>query len=237
MITGFYGKQGSGKTLLSVRSIFLNQYKYKQIYSNIHLEGIKYKPFDKEFFSDLQNLRIKDSLVFFDEIQEYFNSRTFRSSINMDMGTFTRQIRKANNLMIWTSQFMFQVDKVLRANTDVYVKAHSNCEGMNKKDVDIDKLLIWYEVFEVSAEGSFKRVKRQVLNEPGAFITMYDSSQLVSNDIITQNDEAKHFLNMLSHDLTGINKEVFKKEHHASLLRFAKMVKKKIFLIYKIKTK
>lgn len=237
MIIGFYGKQGSGKTLLAVRSVLKSYTKYENVYSNIKIFAIDHKDFDAQFFEDLTELKLKNSLILFDEIQEYMNARKFMSNLNMDYGTFIRQVRKLGNTLVWTSQFVYQVDKVLRSNTDNYIKVHSNYEGFNKKDVDLDKLAIWYEIFDMDAEGFMNLVSTKQLNSPSDFVNQYDSSQIVKNEVLDKNGECKYFLNMLCNELEGKYKTNFKAESYKDLCRFAKMVRTDIFKIYKIKNR
>lgn len=237
MIIGIYGKQGSGKTLLGIRSILQKKDHYEKIYSNIKIKGVKYKDFDEDFFSNLLELKIKNSLIFFDEIQEYINSRKFMSKANIDYGTFIRQVRKLGNTLIWTSQFIYQVDKVLRSNTDIFIKAYSNYEGYNKKEVVLEKLNIFYEVYSVDAEGFFNLISRKSLNNASVYALSYDSSEIVKNDNVTKNEECQYFLNMLCNKLEGKYDYNFKPEIKKDLVRFAKMVRIDIFKIYKIRNK
>lgn len=237
MIIGIYGKQGSGKTLLGVNTLLQKHKEYKSVYSNIVINGIQHKGFDAEFFDNLLELKIKDSLIFFDEIQEFMNSRKFMSVLNMDYGTFVRQVRKLGNTLIWTSQFVYQVDKVLRSNTDVYIKAHSNFEGLNKSMVDIRRLKINYEVFEVDAEGFLQLIANKSLNNPETVALRYDSSEIVKNDILDKNGELKLFLNNLCFEISGKYKYSFKNEQHKDLIRFAKMLRTDVFKILGLKNR
>jgi len=234
MIIGFYGKQGSGKTLLSVRTVIHRQKIFKNIYSNIEINGINHKHFSQEFFKDVLELKIKDALIFWDEIQEFVNSRKFMSSVNMDIGTFIRQCRKANNTLIWTSQFVYQVDKVLRSNTDVYIKAHSNYEGFNKSEVELKKLKIWYEIFEVSAEGILQLINKKLLKNAYVYAKLYDSSQLIKNEMNSQDDECLQYFNDLCYNLEPHGKK-YNPNIHPQLIRFAKNIRTDVFKIYKIK--
>src|SRR5690606_20800606 len=100
------GKQGSGKTALITKFI-IDYSKDKKIYSNYHLIGIDYTPitFDSTLERDKDKLDVlkvlkedtnyfNNSIMAFDEMHIYFDSRDFMNINNCIMQTFFSQLRK-----------------------------------------------------------------------------------------------------------------------------------------------
>lgn len=99
----YCGKQGSGKTYSVVE--FLKNNSDKQIYSNIHLKGIKYTYFSG--FDKLLELRSKqDVIIVYDEI---FTALTKSSKLNTDVLDFLSQMRKRKIIFLTTAQEWLEI--------------------------------------------------------------------------------------------------------------------------------
>ena len=104
----YCGKQGSGKTYSVVE--FLKNNSDKQIYSNIHLKGIKYTYFSG--FDKLLELRCKqDVIIVYDEI---FTALTKSSKLNTDVLDFLSQMRKRKIIFLTTAQEWLEIPITLR---------------------------------------------------------------------------------------------------------------------------
>lgn len=104
----YCGKQGSGKTYSSVE--FLNNNQDIPIFSNVHLNGIKYTYFSG--FEELLKLRNQhDCIILFDEI---FTALTKTTKINTDVLDFLSQMRKRQIIFITTAQEWLEISMTLR---------------------------------------------------------------------------------------------------------------------------
>lgn len=104
----YCGKQGSGKTYSVVE--FLKNNQDLPIYSNIHLEGIKYTYFNG--FDELLKLRDKSNcIIVYDEI---FTALTRSSKINQDILDFLSQMRKRGIIFLTTCQEWLEINITLR---------------------------------------------------------------------------------------------------------------------------
>ena len=104
----YCGKQGSGKTYSVVEFLLNNS--DKQIYSNVHLKGIRYTYFNG--FDELLKLRSKqDVIIVYDEI---FTALTKSSKINTDVLDFLSQMRKRKIIFLTTAQEWLEIPMTLR---------------------------------------------------------------------------------------------------------------------------
>lgn len=117
----YCGKQGSGKTYSSVE--FLSNNIDKPIYSNVHLNGIKYTYFSG--FDQLLELRNEhDCIILYDEI---FTALTKSSRITTDVLDFLSQMRKRQIIFITTAQEWLEISMTLRR----YCRYQIECEMRN----------------------------------------------------------------------------------------------------------
>jgi len=117
----YCGKQGSGKTYSAVE--FLNSNQNVPIYSNVHLEGIKYTYFSG--FNELLELRNEhDCIILYDEI---FTALTKTSKITTDVLDFLSQMRKRQIIFITTAQEWLEISMTLRR----YCRYQIECEMRN----------------------------------------------------------------------------------------------------------
>lgn len=117
----YCGKQGSGKTYSAVE--FLRENQDKEIYSNVHLKGIKYTYFNG--FDNLLKLRSKsDCIIVYDEI---FTALTRTSKMNSDVLDFLSQMRKRQIIFITTAQEWLEINMTLRR----YCRYQIDCRMIN----------------------------------------------------------------------------------------------------------
>jgi len=135
---GFYlaiGKQGSGKTAL-ITKLIVDNMDGRKVFSNYKLIGIDYTPvtFDNEKEEDkldvLKMLKedknyFNNSIMAFDEIQIYFDSRDFMKENSRIMQAFFSQLRKRNILLFGTTQYILNFDVRLRRQCmNVFLMKH-----------------------------------------------------------------------------------------------------------------
>ncbi len=140
-MNGFYlsiGKQGSGKTALITKLIVDNMKDKPRIFSNYHLIGIDYTPItfdntlerDKGKMDVLEKLRedknyFNNSIMAFDEIQIYFDSRDFMKENSRIMQGFFSQLRKRKVLLFGSTQYIMNFDVRLRRQCmNVFLMKH-----------------------------------------------------------------------------------------------------------------
>lgn len=117
----YCGKQGSGKTYSAVE--FLKENQDKEIYSNVHLKGIKYTYFNG--FDNLLKLRSKSNcIIVYDEI---FTALTKTSKMNSDVLDFLSQMRKRQIIFITTAQEWLEINMTLRR----YCRYQIDCRMIN----------------------------------------------------------------------------------------------------------
>lgn len=104
----YCGKEGSGKTYSLVEFLLHNQ--DLEIYSNVHLNGIKYTYFSG--FNELLKLKDKHNcIIVYDEI---FTALTRSSRINNEVLSFLSQMRKRNIIFLTTAQEWLEINITLR---------------------------------------------------------------------------------------------------------------------------
>lgn len=117
----YCGKQGSGKTYSVVE--FLKSLENTEIYSNVHLKGIKYEYFNG--FDNLLKLRDKkDCVIVYDEI---FTALTKSSKINTEVLDFLSQMRKRGIIFLTTAQEWLEIPMTLRR----YCRYQIDCKMRN----------------------------------------------------------------------------------------------------------
>ena len=118
-IVGVFGLQGTGKTML-MTALGLIAHKQKvPIYSNYHLE-YPYIPIDS--LEDIN--QIHDGVFLADELWLWCFSRSSMNKLNQDLIKIVMLNRKRNVTIIYTTQNIIQVDKLLRMVTNTWVEPH-----------------------------------------------------------------------------------------------------------------
>lgn len=126
MIIGIIGRMGTGKTLSAVRYAY-NYYKQGYtVYSNIKL-NFPHNYVGLQDLIDMTNnqLVLEKTVMLIDEIGFYIDSRNSQSKRNRLISLWIVMTRKLKTNLIYTSQYLHQVDKRLRSNTDVIIKCNS----------------------------------------------------------------------------------------------------------------
>lgn len=134
MIYGYVGQIRQGKTLSAVREILKYYYKnHKTIYSNIML-SIPHKVLTIDMLIDAveteRDIFEPDSICFIDEIHIWLDSRMSASKRNKVVTYFLLQTGKMGIdsdfglILIYTTQWIDQIDKRLRHTTEVLIECH-----------------------------------------------------------------------------------------------------------------
>lgn len=120
MIIGIVGLPGSGKTYFAVRRLYRSALENpsRLIVSNVRSlwfpfpARIRYVDSLEECFS------LRDCLLFLDEVHIWFSSRDYRSHGRI-YDAWVSQLRKSNVDLLYTSQALMGVEKLLRDRTDM----------------------------------------------------------------------------------------------------------------------
>jgi len=113
----FTGHQGSGKTYSLVK--WLKKYhKGREIYSNVHIKGIDYKPIPTiEALYELADRR--NIIIVYDEI---FTLMSKSKKDRQMLEQFLPQMRKAQNVFMTTAQYWLELDMTFRRFVRVQVE-------------------------------------------------------------------------------------------------------------------
>ena len=109
-----------------VKEALLNYRRKRKIVSNFKLTFPKikgcYKPelLNMSFIKDFKE-QLYDIALFIDEIYVYIDSRNSVSKRNRVWSYFFNQTRKRGVDLFYSTQFLHQVDKRLRNNTELYI--------------------------------------------------------------------------------------------------------------------
>lgn len=128
MIVGFIGKMGSGKTLSMTRELLKYKSRGYRIISNY---GLSF-PHEKLDFGDLflmaeEQTPLGNVVIALDEVHILLDSRSGMSNTNKVVSFWLNQTRKMKVALFYTTQHAHQIDKRLRANTNIFVF----CEGLH----------------------------------------------------------------------------------------------------------
>lgn len=127
MIAGFIGKLGSGKSLSLVREAYKSYCRGKRIMANLHLNfPYEHVDFNKLYEMAQSGEEMKDLVICLDEIHIMLDSRSSISKPSKVMTFWLNQTRKMGVKLLYTTQYLHQVDRRLRSGTDIIVY----CEGI-----------------------------------------------------------------------------------------------------------
>ena len=132
-IAGFFGLQGSGKTMLMTRYALHDYYeKGLDIYSNYHLKHIEYTP-----IVTLEDInKIKNGVFLADELWLWLFSRTSMTKMNQELMKIVMLNRKRNVAIYYTAQLKRSIDVMLREVTTIWVYPQIiRCEDKNGNPV------------------------------------------------------------------------------------------------------
>ena len=121
----FTGKQGSGKTYSLVKYITKNVKQGQEIYSNVSMPGLDYKPITS--VEHLLSLRDKKRVfIVYDEI---FTLMQKNSRIDGDLMEFLTQQRKMKNILFTTAQEWLEVPVTFRRFVRIQVECKTRPLG------------------------------------------------------------------------------------------------------------
>lgn len=122
MISGFIGKMGSGKTLSMTKEILKYYVKGYTIYSNYHL-NIPHKKvnFDELIILANKQTGLNNAVIALDEIHILLDSRSGMSNKSKLITFWLNQTRKMKVKLLYTTQYLHQIDKRLRSGTDFFI--------------------------------------------------------------------------------------------------------------------
>lgn len=159
MLIALVGDQGTGKSL--VASVFGNLFKdilKVPLYANYELKN------SKERIKNLQRLyEIEKGIVILDEFWLTADSRTFKN--NVVISQFINQTRKKDLLVIYTTQYLNQIDLRIRQATDYLFHCEKNLENIVITAVNFK---------------SGKILKKLVLNSPQQFYELYNTREVLT---------------------------------------------------------
>lgn len=116
IIAGFFGLQGSGKTMLMTYYAYQDFMAGVKIYSNYHLKNIDYVP-----ISSLDDIRkMRDGVFLADELWLWLWSRTSQSNLNKELMKLVMLNRKRNLDICYTAQLHRSIDVMLREVTVLF---------------------------------------------------------------------------------------------------------------------
>lgn len=117
LITGIFGLQGSGKTMLCT---YLGKRDYDKgipLYSNYHLKGIDYTPITS--LEDCQ--KVKNGTLLLDEAWLWIFSRSSMAKLNQELMKIVMLNRKRSVNIYYTAQLSRSIDVLLREVTNFFV--------------------------------------------------------------------------------------------------------------------
>ena len=177
---GFYiaiGRQGSGKTAFITKLLVDNYSNDRKVYSNYSLFGIDYQ---KITFDNKRNKNAIDilkvisenpdyfnnSIMLFDEIHIYFDSRDFMRQNNRIIQNFFSQLRKRNILLLATTQYILHLDVRIRRQALAVFQMTNLKDGIFR--VDVHEIDGYYTSF----------IRTELVNLKDYF-KYYDTNELV----------------------------------------------------------
>lgn len=168
-IVFYKGRRGSGKTLTMVK----DAYKYKKlgwrVLSNITLGFSEIVTSDYLLSLD-RDSDLRDAVLVIDEIEVFFDSRSWNSNVSKKFSYFLQQIRKRNIIILCTAQFVTLVDLRLRQQIDILALPNFNKNNF---------LVSTYYVDLTSFESSKIPDYRGSLYYAKPIFSLYDTEEMV----------------------------------------------------------
>lgn len=174
LITGIFGKMGSGKTMLLTR-FGLNDFAHgKEIYSNYHLKNIKYTPIAT--LNDLD--KIRDGTLLLDEMQLWVHARSSMAKLNQEILKIIMMSRKRALDIYYTSQLTRTIDVLLREVTDYYVYPMIKPFKINNND----EFRLTYTAFDIYGFKLGSLILKKPLSYYGGFFDTKQEVKFLSKD-------------------------------------------------------
>jgi hypothetical protein len=169
MIILYKGRRGCGKTLSLVRDAFDFFKKGWNVLTNIKLSFGRLV--DSEFILNLsRDSNLSDTCLVVDEIEVFFDSRSWNRESQKKFSYFLQQIRKRNIVILCTCQYTNLVDLRLRQQIDVVA-----CPDF-KKDNPFCKV-VYIDV--TSLESSPSPTSLIEVFDSRLYFPMYDTFEMV----------------------------------------------------------
>lgn len=118
MIVLYKGARGKGKTLTMVKDAYNYCKEGYSIYANLNLSFGKYISSDDVLKLNRKSA-LRDCVLVIDEIELFFDSRSFSKEENRTFSHFLQQIRKRNIIILCTCQYINLVDLRIRQQLDI----------------------------------------------------------------------------------------------------------------------
>jgi len=181
MIHLILGRQGGGKTLLTVAKAYEAYQQGKTIYSNVHLKF----PYNKLNYKDIVDCKLEDGVVILDEVHQLLPARNSLSLTSREIcDGFLSMVRKKKLTIYGTTQTERKVDVRFRDELDfLYIckkyafdsKSKRWVEVLHNQDLSTDiPIMIQADVFE-----SFSNQWAKMSIYGNKFYKMYDTRQII----------------------------------------------------------
>lgn len=121
MIVIFQGPRGCGKTLSLVAEALEFHKKGWDIISNFKT-SFSTKVSDEFILGLDKKSTIKNCVILIDELQIFFDSRTWSHNKSIKFSNFIQQIRKRNIILMGTTQYVDTVEKRIRQHIDILIR-------------------------------------------------------------------------------------------------------------------
>lgn len=163
----------------------------RKVYSNYGL-NFPHEDMDDQMVAEAtkhnRTTMFNGSVTLIDEVHVYMDSRNSASKKNRLFSYFVTQSGKLDTLLIWTSQFLGQVDKRLRLNTQTLYKAERYIVSKGKKIIlrqddkreDFFVDLHKHTFRERRGQLGFVYEKTVTLKNPRKYFGLYDTRQRVA---------------------------------------------------------
>lgn len=191
VLKGFIGHMRSGKTLAMTVHAYKEYLAGRRVYSNLWFSF----PHTRITANDLDNaIRNKDTDVFndscicIDELHVFMDSRASGQARSRMLSYFITQSGKLHNTVLWTSQFLRQVDVRVRLNTSQLfrtrrvVRDRRGVERELSQDDTRTDFIIKVEKYSLRDALSglaFVLVKRFTIKKPIKWFSYYDTRERV----------------------------------------------------------
>lgn len=178
-MNGFYlsiGKQGSGKTVFSVKLLY-SELDNRKIFSNFKLFGLDYTPitFDNERETNkIDILKALDddpnyfdnSIMLIDEMHIYFDSLDFMKKNQRRIQKFFSQLRKRNILLLGTTQYIMNIDVRVRRQCFNVFEMYHIFKGL-------------FEVTTYEIDGYFSKEISKYRIDLSEYFDKYDTNEVI----------------------------------------------------------
>lgn len=178
MLIGIEGDIGSGKTILLVKYLKIDNGNNRKIFTNLNLTNITYEDFNiDDFLSNKNNDRLFNATIGIDEITMYMDCRTGSAKQNLLMGYLVLQSRKRGIDIYYTTQDLDLVDyKRLVKYTNLLVY----CQEIYIKDAmgKIESMENWRNYTIIDLRKKRENITQFNMNiEP--YFKYYDTNQII----------------------------------------------------------